>query len=219
MAKTSSQVLLVFLINIFIIFVINPKSLSQIYFASASNDEFSIIDFDMNFFHGDYTPPSPPPPCLPPQPPSLTCEDELKGIGSLDTSCQLNSSLHFTEDVYIEGLGSLYILPGVILSCPVKGCAITVNVSGYFSLGESTSVVAGTVFVASLNASLLDGSIINVTGLAGAPPAESSGVPEGVQGAGGGHGGRGANCLIDNTKLPDDVWGGDAYSWSSLSEP
>jgi hypothetical protein len=26
-------------------------------------------------------------------------------------------------------------------------------------------------------------------------------------------------CVSDNTKLPDDVWGGDAYSWSSLHEP
>nr|GFD58623.1 ephrin type-B receptor [Tanacetum cinerariifolium] len=43
--------------------------------------------------------------------------------------------------------------------------------------------------------------------------------PQGVDGAGGGHGGRGAACLVDDKKLPDDVWGGDAYAWSSLAKP
>ncbi|KAK9266622.1 hypothetical protein L1049_003574 [Liquidambar formosana] len=223
MAKSSSPCRLVrtFLVDVFVVCIINPSFLSHPGSASASNEDdfFSIIDFDLNSFHGDYTPPSPPPPSLPPHPPSVTCEDELKGIGSLDTSCKLNYSLNFTDDVYIEGLGSFYILPGVTVSCPVKGCSIIVNVSGEFILGEKAVIVAGTVFVHAWNASFLDGSVVNVTGLAGAPPAETSGTPMGVQGAGGGHGGRGASCLIDNTKLPDDVWGGDAYSWSSLAEP
>lgn len=111
------------------------------------------------------------------------------------------------------------ILPGVNLSCPVLGCAILINVSGEFSLQSGAVMVAGTVMVVSRNASLFSGSLINVTGLAGAPPAQTSGTPSGTQGAGGGHGGRGATCVSDNTKLPDDVWGGDAYSWSTLDKP
>uniref|UniRef100_A0A0D3A2F5 Uncharacterized protein n=1 Tax=Brassica oleracea var. oleracea TaxID=109376 RepID=A0A0D3A2F5_BRAOL len=47
----------------------------------------------------------------------------------------------------------------------------------------------------------------------------ASGTPEGVEGAGGGYGGRGACCLYDTTvKLPGDVWGGDVYGWSSLEK-
>ncbi|RVW96384.1 hypothetical protein CK203_020878 [Vitis vinifera] len=123
----------------------------------------------------------------------------VKGIlaetGRFDTICELNSSLNFGKDVYIEGIGSLHILSGVIVSCPMVDAQFCAN------------------------ASLSDGSIINVTALAGAPPPQTSGTPSGVQGSGGGHGGRGASCVTDNTKLPEDVWGGDAYSWSSLDEP
>ncbi|XP_057969132.1 uncharacterized protein LOC131158347 [Malania oleifera] len=205
MARASSSLLF----NIFILFAINP--------CWGSEDDFSIIDFYS--FHGDYTPPSPPPPSSPPHSPALSCQDDLNGTGSLDTLCELNSSLNLTNDVYIEGNGSLNILPGVIVSCPVVGCSISVNVSGEFNLGPNASIIAGTVSVRAWNASLLDGSVINVTALGGSPPAQTSGTPTGVQGAGGGHGGRGASCLIDNTKLPEDVWGGDAYSWSSLGEP
>lgn len=183
-----------------------------------SHHGFSILDSNFDALYGDYTPPSPPPPSLP-HPPSLTCQEGLNGTGTLATTCDLNSSLLFDGDVYIEGNGSLNILPGVNLTCPVLGCAILINVSGEFSLQSGAVMVAGTVLVASRNASLFGGSVINVTGLAGAPPAQTSGTPSGTQGAGGGHGGRGATCVSDNTKLPDDVWGGDAYSWSSLDKP
>lgn len=184
-----------------------------------SEDEFSINGFDFDALRGDYTPPAPPPPAPPPHPPSLTCEEGLRGVGSLNTMCELNSSLSFEDDVYIEGKGSLYILPGVNLSCPLFGCSIWVNVSEGFSLGRNSVIVAGLVAVNAKNANLSDGSLINVTALAGEPPEEASGTPSGLQGAGGGHGGRGASCVSDNTKLPDDVWGGDAYSWSSLDKP
>ena len=212
MAAASSRVLHIIL-NTFILFIINPS------FILADNDEFSVGDFDFNLFHGDYTPPSPPPPASPPHPPSLSCEEDLGGNGSVDTICVLNSSLNFAEDVYIEGIGSLHILSGVIVSCPVAGCSILVNISGEFVMGVNSSIVAGTLSVTAQNASLNNGSIINVTALAGAPPAQTSGTPSGVQGSGGGHGGRGASCVTDNTKLPEDVWGGDAYSWSTLDEP
>ncbi|XP_022749894.1 uncharacterized protein LOC111299144 isoform X7 [Durio zibethinus] len=198
----------------FFIFAINPcVSVDQI-------DEFSIIAFDLDSFHGDYTPPSPPPPSLPPLPPSLSCEEDLNGIGSLDTVCEINSSLDFHGDVYIAGNGSFHVLPNVVLSCPIRGCSITINVSrGEFILGQNSGMFAGTVFVSASNASFLKSSVVNVSGLAGQPPAQTSGTPSGIQGAGGGHGGRGASCVSDNTKLPDDVWGGDAYSWSSLDKP
>lgn len=214
MAHPSSPYTLHFLVlGVFTLFAINPN------LCAGLNDEFSSIGYDFDVFHGDYAPPSPPPPSPTPHPPSLTCEDDLSGIGSLDTSCVLNSSLVFVDDVYIEGNGNLYLLPGVSLSCPVFGCSITVNLSGEFSLGSNSFLVAGSVTVIAWNASFFEGSMINVTALAGDAPAQTSGSPEGVEGAGGGHGGRGASCVSDNTKLPDDIWGGDAYSWSSLDEP
>ncbi|KAK1550951.1 hypothetical protein Q3G72_027486 [Acer saccharum] len=178
-------------------------------------------DFDADsWYHGDYSPPSPPPPFEPPHPPSLSCNHDLNGIGTLETLCQLNSSLSFQkDDVYIQGTGSFHLLSGVTLSCPFSGCSITINVSGEFVVAENAAVIAGTVYVSAFNVSLLYGSVVNVTGLAGEPPAQTSGTPDGVQGGGGGHGGRGASCVVDNFKLPDDVWGGDPYSWSSLEEP
>ncbi|XP_040971187.1 uncharacterized protein [Gossypium hirsutum] len=196
------------------IFTINPC------LAVVQIDEFSIIDSDLLSSHGDYSPPSPPPPSLPPLPPSLSCEEDLNGIGSLDTVCELNSSFSFDSDVYIAGNGSFHVLPNVILSCPMKGCSISINVSrGEFSLGQNAGVFTGTFFVSARNASFSKGSVVNVSSLAGQPPAQTSGTPSGIQGAGGGHGGRGASCVSDNLKLPDDVWGGDAYSWSTLDKP
>lgn len=188
-------------------------------FAALHRDEFSILDSDFDALYGDYTPPAPPPPPPLPHPPSLTCQDGLNGTGSLSATCDLNSTLVFTGDVSIEGNGTLNIFSGANLSCAVSGCVILINVSNEFTLQSGATIVAGTVLVASRNATLFEGSVINVTGLAGEPPAQTSGTPSGTQGAGGGHGGRGATCVSDNTKLPDDVWGGDAYSWSSLDEP
>lgn len=189
--------------------------------ASLSHDsdtgDFSIIDFDSSLFHQDYSPPTPPPP--PPHPPSVSCADDLDGIGSLDTTCQIVGDLNLTRDAYISGKGNFYILPGVRFHCPTPGCSITVNISGNFSLGINASLVSGAFELAAHNASFLNGSVVNTTGLAGRPPPETSGTPQGISGAGGGHGGRGACCLVDHTKLPEDVWGGDAYSWSSLQKP
>ena len=205
--------------NLFILTVFSLSILYSSFLCFGLDDEFSIISYDFDSLYSDYTPPAPPPPAPLPHPPSLSCQEDLNGVGSLDTLCKLNSSLIFNTDVYIEGKGSLHVLPDVNLSCPVLGCSILINISRGFSLHSSSLIIAGTVSVISQNASLLDGSVINVTGLAGAPPAQTSGSPSGTQGAGGGHGGRGASCVTDNTKLPDDVWGGDAYSWSSLDEP
>lgn len=184
---------------------------------ASEDDEFSIIDSDSNLFHQDYSPPAPPPP--PPHPPSVSCTDDLGGVGSLDTTCQIVSDSNLTSDVYIEGKGNFYILPGVRLYCATPGCSIILNITGNFSLGNSSSIFAGAFELAAHNASFLNGSVVNTTGLAGKPPSQTSGTPQGIEGAGGGHGGRGACCLVDDTKLPEDVWGGDAYSWSSLQKP
>ncbi|KAJ1384004.1 hypothetical protein SESBI_42908 [Sesbania bispinosa] len=167
----------------------------------------------------DYTPSSPPPPPPLPHPHFVSCLKGLNGTKSLATTCNLNSNLFFDSDVYIEGNGSLNILPNVNLSFPILGCMILINMSREFSLQSGVVIIVGTVHVSSKNVSLLDGLLIKVTGLADAPPAQTSGTPSGTQGAGGGHGGRGATCVSDNTKLPDDVWGGDAYSWSTLDKP
>lgn len=211
----AAQVLALCILKMLAVFA----AISSLGVADFSDDEFSIAGFEFDALRGDYTPPAPPPPSPPPHPPSVSCDDGLGGIGSLDTLCELNSSLSFEDDVYIEGNGSLYILPGVTLSCPSLGCSILINVSGDFSLGRNSTIIAGLVFLSARAANFSDGSLINATGLAGEPPAETSGTPSGLQGGGGGHGGRGASCVTDNTKLPDDVWGGDAYSWLSLDKP
>ncbi|XP_057985855.1 uncharacterized protein LOC110667066 isoform X2 [Hevea brasiliensis] len=180
-------------------------------------DHLSIIDFDSDLFHQDYSPPSPPPP--PPHAPSVSCIDDLGGIGSLDTTCHIVSDVNLTRDVNIEGKGNFYIHPGVSFNCPSVGCSITVNVTGNFTLSINASIVTGSFELVAHNASFLNGTVVNTTGLAGKPPQQTSGTPQGIDGAGGGHGGRGASCLVDDKKLPEDVWGGDAYSWSSLQNP
>ncbi|PON67877.1 ephrin type-B receptor [Parasponia andersonii] len=185
--------------------------------AVATDRDFSILDLNWNLFHQDYSPPAPPPP--PPHPPSVSCVDDLGGVGSLDTTCQIVNDLNLTGDVYIQGKGNFYILPGVRFHCATPGCSLTVNVSGNFSLGNSSSIVCGGFELSANNASFINGSVVNTTALAGDPPAQTSGTPQGIDGAGGGHGGRGACCLVDKSKLPEDVWGGDAYSWSSLQKP
>ncbi|XP_059645479.1 uncharacterized protein LOC132287032 [Cornus florida] len=211
MARTLSSIVHFF---IFTTFVTSP---SLIRLGSASHDDFSTIGFDSDLFYHDYSPPAPPPP--PPRPPSVSCEDDLGGIGSVDTTCQIVSNLNLTKSVYIHGKGNFYILPNVSVNCLVYGCEISINVTGNFSLGENALVLTGTFDLAAHNASFSNGSLVNTTGLAGAPPSQTSGTPQGIDGAGGGHGGRGACCLTDKTKLPEDFWGGDAYSWSSLENP
>lgn len=183
----------------------------------ADDDELNDSDSESNLFHQDYSPPAPPPP--PPLPPSVSCTDDLGGVGSLDTTCQIVSDANLTGDVYIHGRGNFYILPGVRFHCATPGCSIIVNITGNFSLGNSSSIFAGDFELVAFNASFHNGSAVNTTALAGKPPPQTSGTPQGIDGAGGGHGGRGACCLVDRTKLPEDVWGGDAYSWSSLQKP
>ncbi|GFZ08497.1 hypothetical protein Acr_20g0003050 [Actinidia rufa] len=162
----------------------NPSS--SIDLVSASPVDFSIIGSDWDLFQQDYSPPAPPPP--PPHPPSVSCEDDLGGIGSLDTTCQIVSDLNLTRNVYIQGKGNFYILPHRSVNCLVSGCEINVNVTGNFSLGENSTIVAGTFELAAYNASFGDGSSVNTTGMGGSPPAQTSGTPQGVDGAGGGHG-------------------------------
>ncbi|KAF6139924.1 hypothetical protein GIB67_033306, partial [Kingdonia uniflora] len=195
------------------------------WFVDGLKEDFSILDFDFgsdngsDWFYPDYSPPSPPPPPPPPHPPSVSCEEDFGGIGSLNTSCKLNTSLELDHDVYIEGTGSFDVLPGVMIRCVVPGCMIIFNMSRNFSLGENASIVTGAFVLEAWNVSLHDGSLINTTALGGKPPTQTSGTPQGIDGAGGGYGGRGACCLTDTTKIQDDVWGGDTYSWSSLTEP
>lgn len=145
---------------------------------------------------------------------SGSCED-LKGVGSLDGTCVLNSSLHLDDDLCIFGKGNVEILPHVSIICPVKGCSVTINVSGNIKVGAYARVFSGSISFDATNITLDNHSTINTTSLGGPPPAQTSGTPIGHDGAGGGHGGRGASCIKSNKTN----WGGDVYAWSSLSEP
>ncbi|KAM0944757.1 hypothetical protein DsansV1_C11g0112261 [Dioscorea sansibarensis] len=190
-------------------------------FATASpeldDDPFSIVNLDLSWH--DYSPPSPPPPPSSPTPPSSSCEGDIGGFGSFDTLCELKSSVNVTGDIYIKGNGSLALLPGVVLSCPVAGCFILANLSGDVTIGKDGGIVAGAVILAANNMSMAEGSVVNTTALAGDPPPQTSGEPSGLNGDGGGHGGRGASCYVKKGQTPEDSWGGDAYAWSSLAKP
>ncbi|MBA0718588.1 hypothetical protein Golax_006329 [Gossypium laxum] len=146
---------------------------------------------------------------------SLSCED-LGGVGSFSSTCLLNSNLYLSSNLYIHGTGNLEILPHVSIECPKEGCMITFNMSGNVNLGQYVAVVAGSVVIYAANLTVGQNSAINTTSLAGSPPPQTSGTPVGFDGAGGGHGGRGASCLKNNKT---NFWGGDVYAWSTLSEP
>ncbi|KAH0907506.1 hypothetical protein HID58_039333 [Brassica napus] len=203
------------------VFAVNPSSSYRFAIVEPNSgldpDSESESESESLLFHQDYSPPAPPPP--PPHGPSVSCTDDLGGVGFLDTTCKIVADLNLTKDVYIAGKGNFIILPGVKFHCAIPGCSIAINVSGNFSLGAASTIVAGTFELSAGNASFAGGSAVNTTGLAGSPPSQTSGTPQGIDGAGGGHGGRGACCLTDTRKLPEDVWGGDAYSWSTLSKP
>ncbi|XWS38680.1 hypothetical protein CRYUN_Cryun19dG0151800 [Craigia yunnanensis] len=146
---------------------------------------------------------------------SLSCED-LEGVGSFNTTCLLNSNLYLSSDLYIYGTGNLEILPHVSIKCPTDGCVVTFNMSGNVNVGQYVAIVAGSVVIYAANLTVGHNSAINTTSLAGPPPPQTSGTPVGIDGAGGGHGGRGASCLKNNKT---SFWGGDVYAWSTLSEP
>ncbi|KAL2472142.1 hypothetical protein Adt_40278 [Abeliophyllum distichum] len=144
-----------------------------------------------------------------------SCED-LEGVGSFDTTCLLNSNLHINTDVYVVGTGNMEILPYVSIVCPVEGCTMSFNLSGTVKVGQNAAIVSGTVIFSAVSLTMGLNSSINTTALGGTPPSQTSGTPVGNDGAGGGHGGRGASCLKTNHT---NNWGGDAYSWSTLSSP
>ncbi|KAI0500676.1 hypothetical protein KFK09_018892 [Dendrobium nobile] len=145
---------------------------------------------------------------------SVSCQD-LKGIGSLNETCIISSNLSYTDDLCIFGTGNLEISPGVSIICAAKGCYVTVNISGIVRVGSYAEIIAGSIIFVSTNLSLDPHSTINTRASGGPPPEQTSGTPIGYDGAGGGHGGRGASCLKSNKTN----WGGDVYAWSTLSEP
>ncbi|KAJ6933049.1 hypothetical protein NC651_008463 [Populus alba x Populus x berolinensis] len=146
---------------------------------------------------------------------SVSCED-LEGVGSLDTTCLVNSNLYLNSDLYIYGTGNLEILPHVSIACPIEGCMVTISMTGNVNIGQYATIVAGSVVFAVANLTMDSHSSINTTALGGSPPPQTSGTPVGDDGGGGGHGGRGASCLKRNKT---SNWGGDVYAWSTLAEP
>lgn len=145
---------------------------------------------------------------------SALCEDS-KGVGSMNSTCLINSNLYLDDDLCLYGMGNLEVSQHVSIICPVKGCSVTVNISGTIKVGPYSQVAAGSIIFSAANFTLHHHSSINTTSLGGPPPAQTSGTPTGYEGAGGGHGGRGASCVKSNKTN----WGGDVYAWSTLSNP
>jgi hypothetical protein len=177
-------------------------------------DPYSILMFQ------DYTPP--PPPALPPPPaaPSGTCVGDLRDEGDFDTRCVVPVSMRIEGGgVYISRNGSLMLHPGVAVTCDRPGCVISANLSGNILLEKGARIVAGWVSLAAASITLDDDAVVDTTALAGDPPDQTSGVPTGTHGDGGGHGGRGASCYVREGHAPEDTWGGDIYAWAELKSP
>lgn len=152
---------------------------------------------------------------------SLSCEADLSGTGSLNTLCLLKKSfLLLDEETYLVGNGSLEVHPGVAISCANPGCSVSIHLLGDLKMGANSSIRGSSLWIHAANVNLSDGATLDSSEFAGKPPSGSSGTPSGIDGAGAGHGGRGAFCLRKwMNKTQNDVWGGDVYGWSSLSEP
>uniref|UniRef100_A0A7I4AXX0 DUF8003 domain-containing protein n=1 Tax=Physcomitrium patens TaxID=3218 RepID=A0A7I4AXX0_PHYPA len=150
---------------------------------------------------------------------SVGCESDLGGVGSLDSFCRLRSSVVLGTTSLIVGAGTLEIDHHVSLACPTAGCEIVVLLSGNLILGPDSSISGGSLTIQAENVTVLDRSSITSTASAGDPPIGTSGTPSNTEGAGGGHGGRGASCERSEDKDQRDTWGGDTYSWETLTAP
>lgn len=182
-------------------------------------EEYSILKDNHDVYRDKYVPAPSSAPSSAPNPPVTSCEMDLDGIGSFDTLCQMRSSLELTEDIHILGSGSFEILDDVELSCPLAGCSLVFNLSGEIRMRNGSAIVAGSIYIEALNVSVAETAVVNASALGGDPPEDSSGVPLGTFGDGGGYGGRGASCYNEQDKLQGDSWGGDAYGWLSLMYP
>ncbi|CAL9125861.1 uncharacterized protein LOC135582680 [Musa acuminata AAA Group] len=221
MAAASVVVVRVFLLLLIFPDIDNPRLASALDATVADDDgpyrseRFSILSYE-SLWH-DYSPPAPPP--SPPDPPSSSCEGDLGGTGDFNTLCELHTSVQLSSDFFAKAHGSFVLYPDVVLSCSVAGCSIVVNLTGEIRIGRNAKIAAGTVRMQAGNMSLAEGAAIDTVALAGDPPPQTSGVPTGTNGDGGGHGGRGASCVVKEGQTQEDSWGGDAYSWSTLMKP
>lgn len=150
---------------------------------------------------------------------SLGCESELSGVGSLDSVCRLTTSVRLGANSSIVGKGTLELAHNVSLACARPGCEILILVSGNLVLESNSRIRGGTLTIQAANITVGAHASINATSLAGSPPAQTSGTPQDLEGAGGGHGGRGASCERDESKDQVGTWGGDMYNWDKLAKP
>ena len=145
---------------------------------------------------------------------SVGCESDLGGEGSLDTLCRLLSSVTLGASSFIVGAGALEIGHHVSLSCSAPGCEIVVLLSKNLALAPGAAISGGSLTIQAANIIIQENAFITTTALGGDPPADAGGTPASLDGAGGGHGGRGASCEEDA-----DAWGGDVYAWETLAAP
>ena len=150
---------------------------------------------------------------------SLHCESELRGVGSLDSVCRLTNSVSLGANSSVIGKGTLELSHNVSLSCTQPGCEILILLSGSLVLESKSTIRGSTLTIQATNITVAADASIDATSLAGNPPAQTSGTPQDMEGAGGGHGGRGASCERDESKDQVDTWGGDMYNWDKLAKP
>lgn len=150
---------------------------------------------------------------------SLICESDLGGVGSLETLCTLRSSVPLLASSVLVGNGSLELAHHVSLSCATPGCEIVILLTGNLTLSPDSSIRGGSLTIQAARIVIDEGASLNATALAGTPPPGTSGTPSNFEGAGGGHGGRGASCERNEGKDQADVWGGDMYEWEALVTP
>lgn len=104
----------------------------------------------------------------------------------------------------IVGVRTLEMKIYISVSCEVVGYNLIIMLEGDLNLGEKFSIKCGTFMVQASNVNLGDKFTINTTTLAENPPHQTSKTPSGINGIGGGHGGRGVCYLKNETKEQGD---------------
>ena len=151
----------------------------------------------------------------------LDCEEDLQGVGSLNSTCHVSTGVYLTDGTSweISGPGSLILANGSI-SCDIPNAELKISMGDTVELLTSgTFIMGGVVVVEASFIRVATGAYITSAALSKEQPSQTSGTPSGLDGAGGGYGGRGASCMALGAGDPSEVWGGDSYGWSNLQEP
>ena len=131
----------------------------------------------------------------------LSCDKDLHGVGSLNTTCTVNTSVILQSGAALIGTGSLVLLPNASIACNAPDGSLALVLGSSVVMNPGSTISACTVTLNAGTLTMAQDSAILAVGLASKAPDQTSGTPTDGKGSGGGYGGRGASCTSVN-----DMW-------------